>query len=149
CAPTGGQRMPDAGAFWTFGPFALDPAHACLWHNAEPVPLSPKVFDVLYYLVTHTDRVVTKDELLDAVWPDTAVTDAGVRVAIAALRKSLGEPRPPRFLSTVPRRGYRFVARVTRAATTPAGAPPAVLFPALPPLLVEREAVMQWLEAAW
>jgi class 3 adenylate cyclase len=66
---------------------------------------------VLHYLVTHPDRLVTKDELLDAVWPETSVTDAVLRVAIGALRKVLGDTaRTPRFIATVPRRGYRFLA---------------------------------------
>ena len=59
-----------------FGPFRLDPDHACLWRDAEAMVLPPKAFAVLHYLVTHPDRLVTKDELLDAVWPETAVTDA-------------------------------------------------------------------------
>ena len=62
------------------------------------------------------NRLVTKDELLDAVWPETAVTDAVVRVAIGALRKVLADTtQPPRFIATVPRRGYRFLAPVTVA----------------------------------
>src|SRR5919206_4235284 len=76
---------------WVFGPFRLDPTNACLWHGVEAVILPPKVFDVLHYLVTHPDRLVTKDELLDALWPETAVTDAVVRNAIGALRKVLGD----------------------------------------------------------
>lgn len=115
-----------SSAQWLFEHFRLDPAHACLWRDAEPVSLPPKVFDVLHYLVTHPDRLVTKDELLDAVWPDTAVTEAVVRVAIGALRKALGETVPPRFIATVPRRGYRFLAPVTLCdvpATVAAAAP--------------------------
>ena len=69
---------------WAFGPFRLDPEHACLWCAAQAIPLPPKVFAVLHYLVTHPDRLVSKDELLDAVWPETAVSEAVVRVAIGA-----------------------------------------------------------------
>src|SRR5690348_17220439 len=91
---------------WLFEPFRLDPVNAHLWRGTELVPLQPRVFDVLHYLVTHPNRLVTKDELLDAVWPETAVSDAVVRVAIGALRKALDDPtRTPRFLATVPRRG--------------------------------------------
>ena len=92
------------------------------------MPLPPKVFAVLHYLVTHPDRLVTKDELLDAVWPETAVSDAVVRVAIGALRKVLGDTaQTPRYIATVPRRGYRFLAPVAEdtgvvPATSPAGA---------------------------
>src|SRR5262249_36290350 len=99
---------------WVFGPFRLDPEHACLWCAAQAVPLPPKVFAVLHYLVTHPDRLVSKDELLDAVWPETAVSGSVIRVAIGALRKVLYDrARTPRFIATVPRRGYRFMAPVT------------------------------------
>src|SRR5688572_30681875 len=99
---------------WCFENFRLDLAHACLWHGAAAVTLPPKVFDVLHYFVTHPDRLVTKDELLDAVWAQTAVSEAALRVTIGALRKALDDPaRTPRFIATIPRRGYRFLAPVT------------------------------------
>src|SRR5512132_623693 len=113
---------------WVFDSFRLDPANACLWHGVAPVVLQPKAFDVLHYLVTHPDRLVTKDELLDAVWPETVVTDAVLRVAIGALRKVLGDTaQTPRFIATVSRRGYRFLAPVeehAEAVPGPTGAPP-------------------------
>src|SRR5215470_2306368 len=100
---------------WLFESFRLDPVNACLWWGAETVILTPKTFDVLHYLVQHADRRVTKDELLDTVWPETAVSDGVVRMAISALRKALDDTaQTPRFIATVPRRGYRFVAAVTR-----------------------------------
>src|SRR5213592_126273 len=103
---------------WAFGPFRLDSEHACLWYEAQAVALPPKAFDVLHYLVTHPDRLVTKDTLLDAVWPETAVSDAVVRVAIGELRRALGDTvQAPRFIATVPRRGYRFLAPVTPAVS--------------------------------
>ena len=71
---------------WRFESFCLDPVNACLWWGAETVILTPKAFDVLHYLVRHADRLVTKDELLDAVWPETAVSDGVVRMAISVLR---------------------------------------------------------------
>jgi predicted ATPase len=138
---------------WCFDRFRLDPDRACLWCDAEAVALSPKAFDVLHYLVTHADRLVSKDELLDAVWPQTAVGEAVVRVIIGVLRKALGDTsQPPRFIATVPRRGYRFLAPVTLvAAVTPApwSTPPATMPPVPPALLVEREAVLQRLWEAW
>src|SRR5215470_15107838 len=129
------QCMPSASQ-WAFGPFRLDPEHACLWCAVQAIPLPPKVFTVLHYLVTHPDRLVTKDELLDAVWPATAVSDAVVRVAIGALRKVLGDTaRTPQYIATVSRRGYRFLAPVaehTGMAPGPAeSAPPDTL--ATPP----------------
>src|SRR5215813_1192538 len=125
--------MSSAALRWTFGPFAVDPANACLWRGTEAVALSSKAFDVLHYLIQHPNRIVTKDELLDTVWPDTAVTDAVVRVAIAALRKALDDTVPPRFIATVPRRGYRFLAPVTVAdasgRTAATATPPAAPIP--------------------
>ena len=103
---------------WLFGGFRLDPDNACLWRGAQAIALTPKAFDVLHYLVTHPDRLVTKDTLLDAVWPETAVSDAVVRIAIGELRRALGDTvQAPRFIATVPRRGYRFLAPVTWAPT--------------------------------
>src|SRR5262245_4772702 len=99
---------------WVFDRFRLDPDHACLWRDAQVLTLPPKAFDLLHYFVRHPDRVLSKDELLDAVWPETAVTDAVVRVTIGLLRKALGDTaQPPRFIATVTRRGYRFLALVT------------------------------------
>src|SRR5215470_6953781 len=98
---------------WVFGPFRLDPDHACLWWEAQALPLPPKAFAVLHYLVTHPDRLVSKDELLGAVWLETTVSDAAVRVVIGALRRMLDDPpQAPRFIATVSRRGYRFLAPV-------------------------------------
>ena len=123
-APVGEENCHALLPQWVFGPFRLDPANACLWHGVETVVLPPKAFDVLHYLVTHPDRLVTKDELLDAVWPETAVTDAVVRNAIGILRRVLGDTaQTPRYIATVPRRGYRFLAPVaehTEAAPGPA-----------------------------
>ena len=100
---------------WLFESFRLDPVNACLWWGAEAVVLTPKTFDVLHYLVRHAGRLVTKDELLDAVWPETAVSEGVVRMAISALRKVLDDTaQTPHFIATVQRRGYRFVAAVTR-----------------------------------
>ena len=76
---------------WVFDCFRLDPDHVCLWRDAEAIILPPKAFAVLHYLMPHPDRLVTKNELLDTVWPETAVTDAVVRVAIGALRKVLDD----------------------------------------------------------
>jgi class 3 adenylate cyclase/DNA-binding winged helix-turn-helix (wHTH) protein/tetratricopeptide (TPR) repeat protein len=99
---------------WRFDRFRLDPDHACLWCETQAITLPPKAFALLHYLVTHPDRLVPKGELLDAVWPETAVSDAVVRVAIGVLRKVLDDTaQPPRFIATVPRRGYRFLAPVT------------------------------------
>src|SRR5262249_24937457 len=132
---------------WVFDRFRFDPDHACLWRDTEAIALPPKTFAVLHYLVTHPDRLVTKDELLDAVWPETAVTDAVLRVAIGALRKVLGDTaQTPRFIATVPRRGYRFLALVEEH-TGVAPAPEPVLArpvsPAVPQLTAPAAALPQ------
>src|SRR5438309_2141800 len=120
-----------ASSQWCFVDFRLDPDNACLWRGTQPVALTPKAFDVLHYLVTHPDRLVTKDTLLDAVWPETAVSDVVVRIAIGELRRALGDTvRTSQFIATVPRRGYRFVAPITEHTEGVPGpaspAPPAV-----------------------
>src|SRR5262245_1768242 len=126
---------------WRFEPFRLDPANACLWRGEMAVTLPPKAFDVLHYLVTHPNRLVTKDELLDAVWPATAISDAVVRVAIGELRRALGDTaQAPHFIATVSRRGYRFVATVTMVdptepARTEEPPQPAVPTPPQPPIV--------------
>ena len=96
-----------------FGPFHLDPADARLLREGQSVPLTPKAFDVLRFLAGRPDRLVTKDELLSAIWPDVIVTDASVKVCVREIRKALGdESKTPQFIQTVHRRGYRFIAPV-------------------------------------
>ena len=93
----------------------LDPLASCVWRGDQVISLPPKAFDVLHYLVTHSHRLIPKEELLKAVWPTTTVSDAVVRVSIVALRKALGDTaQTPRLIATVSRRGYRFLAPVTR-----------------------------------
>src|SRR4029434_8556872 len=92
-----------------FADFRLDLANACLWRGGEAITLTLKAFEVPHYLVTHPDRLVTKDALLDAVWPETAVSDAVVRVAIGELRRALGDMvRASRYIATGQRRAYPF-----------------------------------------
>src|SRR5215813_368797 len=138
---------------WHFAGFHLDPDNACLWHGTSALPLPPKAFALLQYLVAHAGRLVTKEESLDACWPETAVSDGVLKVHIAELRKALGETgRTPRFIATVHRRGYRFVAPVTAGLSESRPSTPSLpalsLFPSLP-LLIGREAVLQRLYAAW
>src|SRR5215831_9500357 len=117
---------------WHFADFRLDPANACLWRGTQPVALTPKAFDVLQYLVTHPDRLVTKDTLLDAIWPELAISDAVVRIAIGELRRVLGDTaQAPRFIATVHRRDYRFVAPVA-AHTAEVPGPASPVLPAVP-----------------
>jgi DNA-binding winged helix-turn-helix (wHTH) protein len=90
-----------------------------LWREAQEIPLRQKTFAVLRYLVEHSDQLVTKAALLDAVWAETSVSDVASGVCIQELRRALGDDRQtPQFIVTVHRRGYRFIAPVA-AATAP------------------------------
>jgi len=101
-----------------FGSFRLDTVNQCLWHNDDRISLAPKVFAVLLYLVEHPGRLVTQDELLGAVWPDTFVQPEVLRKYILELRKALGDSaKDPLYIETFPKRGYQFVAPVTTPAT--------------------------------
>src|SRR5882724_2662591 len=96
-----------------FGPFRLDSGEALLTRLGTPVPLPPKVFDLLVYLVSNAGRLVEKEELLKALWPDSFVEEANLTINIAALRRALGsQPDGQPWIETVPKRGYRFLASV-------------------------------------
>ena len=96
---------------YEFGRFRLKPAERVLLREGEPVPLTPKVFDILVTLVEHGGQVVAKDDLMKRVWPNTFVEEGNLTQNISLLRKALGESSGGvQFIETVPRRGYRFVA---------------------------------------
>jgi TolB-like protein/DNA-binding winged helix-turn-helix (wHTH) protein/lipoprotein NlpI len=97
----------------TFKAFTLDTANHILWRNGDRVPIAPKAFDVLAYLVEHAGRVVAQDELLGALWPGTFVNPEVLRKYILEIRKALSDrPNSPEFIETLPKRGYRFIAPV-------------------------------------
>lgn len=99
-----------------FENFQLDVPNECLWREQEALPLTPKTFAVLRYLIEHANQLVTRADLLEAIWPDAVVGHAVLTVGIAELRKVLGDdPQAPRFIETVHRRGYRFLPAVTTA----------------------------------
>ncbi|HTB97987.1 MAG TPA: AAA family ATPase [Terracidiphilus sp.] len=96
-----------------FGSFALDVSNQCLWKGSEQIALPPKPFSVLQYLVEHPDRLVSHEELLDALWPETYVQPQVLRTYVLDLRKALGDDaRQPRYIQSLPKRGYRLVAAV-------------------------------------
>lgn len=102
---------------YEFGPFVMDCGTLELWRGDEVVPLTPKAFDTLRVLITHRDRVVEKDELMKLVWPDRFVGEDTLTQNIATLRRALGDVSDqPRYIATVPRRGYRFIAAVSLAS---------------------------------
>ena len=107
-----------------FGPFRLDTAKRVLWRGRDLVSVPPKALDLLVALVEQRGDVVTKDELMKRVWPDTFVEEANLSVNASILRKVLGTQEDGRpFLENVPRRGYRFLAE---ARAQPVSGPPSL-----------------------
>src|SRR5258707_3595 len=106
---------------YRFGQFVLNPARPTLSRADSPVSLTPKAFDVLLFLAQNPSRLVTKDELLQAVWADTFVEEGNLKQYISHLRKALGDnSEDPRLIVTIARKGYQFTADVTvaKAANT-------------------------------
>lgn len=98
------------GRLYEFGSFRLDPAERKLLRDGEPVPLTPKAFETLLLLVERGGRLVEKDELMRALWPDASVEESNLTNSIYALRKALGGGQG--YIETVPKHGYRFIAEV-------------------------------------
>ena len=95
----------------TFAEFELDTVHRRLLREGETVALHAKAFDLLAFLIANKGRVVSKDEILEAVWAEQFVEESNLVVQISILRKALGETKnEPRFLVTVPGKGYKFAA---------------------------------------
>jgi len=95
-----------------FDRYVLDLGRGCLLLDGNEVALRPKTFAVLQYLIKNSGRLVSKDELFAAVWPNLAVTDDALVQSIGELRRALGDDGP-RLIRTVPRRGYRFESTVS------------------------------------
>jgi DNA-binding winged helix-turn-helix (wHTH) protein/predicted ATPase len=142
--------------YFLFGPFRVDPANACVWRGEEQILFPPTTFAVLCYFVEHPSRVITKQALLEAVWPDAYVSEAGLAVRVSEIRKALGDdPKKPQFIETVYRRGYRFIQPVTIAVPPPKsrGSQALQLKSSRPdsrppvPVVVGREAELAQLEA--
>jgi DNA-binding winged helix-turn-helix (wHTH) protein/tetratricopeptide (TPR) repeat protein len=113
-------------ASYRFGPFTVDAGSYRLLRGSEVIPLSPKIIDLLLYLVARQSALVPKDELFAALWPDVAVTDNALTQAVSELRQALGdEASKPTYIQTVARRGYRFVASVEVAVPAPPPPEPA------------------------
>jgi eukaryotic-like serine/threonine-protein kinase len=96
-----------------FGPFRIDPEHRVLLRDQQPVPLSPKAFELLLFLAQQGGQVVLKDDLMKMLWPDTFVEESNLGQHVFQLRKALGErPQDHTYIITVPGRGYRFAQTV-------------------------------------
>src|SRR5262245_3264533 len=104
-----------------FDPFCLDLVNECLLRGSEEIRLRPKAFAVLDYLLGRPGRLVTKKEVLDAVWPETFVGEGVLKVAIRQIREALhDDPACPRFIETAHRRGYRFIGQIVGRGNIPA-----------------------------
>src|SRR5262249_37918240 len=118
-----------------FHPFRLDTGNLCLWRADARVPLSPKAFVVLRYLVEHPGRLLSQNELLDAAWRNLDVQPEILKKYILEIRKALGDrSTDPVYIERLPRLGYRFVAAVRDRTEAP---PDAVH--ASPALIVGRD----------
>ncbi len=108
-----------------FESFRLDTSNQCLWRAGTKIALPPKPYAILQYLVDNPGRLITHDELLDALWPETYVQPQVLRTYMLELRKVLGDDADsPRFIQTMPKRGYTFVAAVTEGSGTANGSAP-------------------------
>src|SRR5687768_6208506 len=128
---------PERLHFYEFGNFRLDPSEKVLFCENKPVPLTPKVFETLQIFVEHAGRLLHKDELMQKIWQDRFVEESNLTFNIKMLRRVLNDDaHQPRFIETVPRRGYRFIAEVKESfadiaaateleKTIPEPAPPA------------------------
>src|SRR5829696_6204936 len=93
---------------YEFDGFRLEVAQRRLLYDGQPVPLKPKILDLLLFLTQKRGQLVVKDELMKEIWPDAIVEENNITVSMSILRKTLGENRSDcKFIETVPRRGYR------------------------------------------
>src|SRR5260370_16022922 len=103
-----------------FRPFRIDTVHHCLWRAEERVRLTHSAFEVLRYLGEHAERLVTQDEILEALWHETYVNPEVIKQYIRGIRKALGDdPEKSAYIETFPRRGYQFIAPVSDESAAP------------------------------
>ena len=101
---------------YEFGSFRMDPHERVVRCGKKLLPLTPKVFDILLVLLQNPGRILTKEEIMKQVWPDTIVEESNLARNVSTLRKALGEePDRQQFIETIPWRGYRFVAEVRKS----------------------------------
>ena len=105
---------------YEFGPFVLDPGEHLLLRDGQPIPMTPKAFDTLRVLVENSRHVMSKDELMKRVWPDTFVEESNLAQNISTVRKALGERDDGgQYIETLPKRGYRFVIKARKVRHHP------------------------------
>jgi predicted ATPase len=122
-----------------------------LWRGSQEIKLRPKAFAVLDYLLSHAGQLVTKEELLEAIWPGTFVGEAVLKVAIRQIREALDDdPKSPRFIDTAHRRGYRFIGHIAESSSTREKDQPIRTTANIPPGVVGREEALSrmrgWLD---
>ncbi len=110
--------------FYEFGPFRIDPGERQLLRGPDPIPLTPKAFDTLLILIRSCEKVVLKDDLMTALWPDSFVEESNLSQNIFVLRKALGDSaQDAHYIATVPGRGYRFAQKVKEVTAEEERAP--------------------------
>ena len=113
--------MQYSARFYSFGPFCLDAYRLLLLNNGQPVPLAPRFVRALLLLVQNQGVDLSKDYLMDQLWPDTDVEENNLTIIISTLRKVFGDdPSQHKYIVTIPGRGYRFVADFTEKSSAPA-----------------------------
>ena len=118
---------PQVRHLYQFGPFRLDPKKPCLWRDGQPVSLTPKALETLIILIQQNGKLVEREDLMRAIWPDTFVEDGNLNFNVSMLRKALGtNDDGEQYIQTVPRHGYRFSADVSEVTEE------------IPSLVVER-----------
>ena len=136
--PANGSSTGTSAVIFRFDRFQADDTAFRLTADGAPVPVEPKALRLLLYLIENRGRLVRKQELLDAVWADAAVTESALTRSIGLLRKTLeDDSREPRFIETVPTAGYRFIAQVESAPT------PELTTATQPPRSVPAETISQ------
>jgi len=118
-------KRPQDRRLYEFGPFVLNANERLLSSNGTPVPLPPKAFDLLVTLIEQSGHLVTKDELIESVWQGAFIEDGNIPYSVSLVRKALGDDAAaPRYVATVAKQGYRFIAPVTSLHESPNGQPP-------------------------
>jgi serine/threonine-protein kinase len=129
--------MPDDTRSYRFGDFTLDAGERQLLRGGRPVVLRPKAFLTLLFLVERRGRLVTRDDLLSRVWADTNVSEAVLTHCVTEVRQALGDdPHQPRYLKTIPRVGYKFIAEIGTVETVPRPSGPPAAATAAPPTAI-------------
>src|SRR6266576_1041315 len=132
--------MPEGKHLYEFGPFRLDPAERLLLRNGQTVPLAPKAFDTLLLLVENSGHLLTKDELMKHLWPETFVEEVNLAQNISALRRALDDKDGgAHYIETVAKGGYRFTAETRKSFLEAPRTPTKDAEPAVVPVVRSEE----------